>query len=191
MYDVGLILAHEVGKDRTLSRETRERVEKGVRICRAELTRSLIMSGGYVNGNDFSIAECMAEYAMKMRLNRDEIILEDVSLDTVGQFVFTKEGVLVPRGYKSILVITHDYHLPRAKVIGHTLMKGYDMGFITIPSKENKEIEERERKSLGLFMKSFVDNPVNGESLVEALVKRQPLYKDSAFFKAELERLRK
>jgi hypothetical protein len=80
-------------------------------------------------------AEAMAAYARAHGLPPAAVFLEDQSRDTIGNAYFVRRHWLEPNEWRSIRVVTTDYHIPRAawifrKVLGPV----YDVSFSAAPS---------------------------------------------------------
>ncbi len=71
----------------------------------------LILSGGKVEDESISEAECMQKELIKSGIKKERLILEDKSTTTIENFKFSKE--LLPN-VNEITIITSDTHLYRA-----------------------------------------------------------------------------
>jgi vancomycin permeability regulator SanA len=189
--DVGIILAHELKEDNSLSKVTRERVERGVALWKEGTIRYLIMTGDHhLKGQRYgtSLAKAMKNYAVKQGVNAESIIEEDVDLDTVGNLLFSKIGVVDPRGWKCVLVITHNYHGPRVKEIAHKVFgDGYSLDYSLV----NSGGLEDEDTSMELFRETF-SGIENGDSntILERLFGKHGIYNsDPGFFRKRLDEL--
>ncbi len=79
----------------------------------------IIVSGGKGANELISEAEAMKRYLVEKGIKKDRIILEDQSTSTYENLKFSK--ALIPEESKSILIITSDFHMYRAKMIGRRL----------------------------------------------------------------------
>lgn len=197
IYDTAIILCHKLKAGRELSKESRERVDAGIEKYLQKEVASLIMSGGYCYELPFSVAECMEEYALKRGMPKEKIILEDVSLDTIGQLIFCKEGIIDPRGFRKILIVTHDWHMTKTEVMSYFVFdKKYDLGFLRINPQDSKKKGEDISKIRGFLETIGKDVPINN-SFLELLLKKHPWYNgkhphnknNGDFFRKEMERL--
>ena len=204
VYDAAIILCQEIDKDKNFKIESKERLNAGAELYKRGVVKSLIMSGGYLMGNNFPTADCMANYAMEKEVAGKDILLENISLDTIGQLVFSKEGVIDPKNFKKIMIITHDYHVPRCLYIANFFFdENYELNFRGISPDNTLEGRKKRRQDMmkiASFIKSFGNKlPKNG-SLLEILIKKHQWYngkypwsypekRDADFFRKELERL--
>ena len=64
----------------------------------------------------------MAEYAQALGVAKKDILLEERSLSTIGNFYFTKQLYLVTSRLYNLLVITCQNHLPKAEYIAKKVL---------------------------------------------------------------------
>lgn len=180
-YDVGVVLAHELSNDRTLTLQTRARADRGINALKNKEIIYLLMSGGHASEYGISLADAMAQYAYREGVPRDKIVEENLSLDTIGQIVFCKQGIIDPRGWKNVLFISNDWHASRVMEIARIAFgDGYNLAFAKVRSKNSGE-ETEERASLALFRKSFVRVPRgNDKAVLERLLTKHRLYSGRA-----------
>ncbi len=64
-------------------------------------------------------ASAMKEYALRHdpAFDAEKILLEQESLDTIGNAYYTAGRYLAPQGWRHILIITSDFHIDRATYI--------------------------------------------------------------------------
>ena len=63
----------------------------------------------------------MRDYCIKLGVPPDKIIIELNSRDTVGDAFFSKQNILIGRGWKNLLVVTSDYHVKRTLIVFKTI----------------------------------------------------------------------
>lgn len=196
-YDLGIVLSHEIGEEGTLSLETIARTEKGVRYLNEGVFKQLVLSGGNVFGYKFSIAQKMRDYAQPMTSKR--IITEEISLDTSGQLVFLKEGIIDPRKAKSIGIVTSDWHLPKTEFMAYNLFdESYDIRFFSVDTHDLNR-RRKDFLKIPLFLKTFRDFLDGKEGLLLSLLKNHPFYNggypwkrfEQDYFLKRLEELKK
>ncbi|MEK6945620.1 MAG: pseudaminic acid synthase [Nanoarchaeota archaeon] len=183
-YDVAIVLGHELKKENSklkLSEQTKERVDLGIDLLTNKKVEKLIMSGGHKDfglGYGKSIAEVMKEYAISQGVNEKNILLEENSLDTIGQLLFCKICIIKPLKIKKIAIITHEYHHDRVKKEAELFLHKNVLGYYLVPSAFSEETEEKERKSLDEFFKTFSRiNKEDDRELVSSLFERHKWYK--------------
>lgn len=201
-YDLGIVLSHEVDKEGKLSRQSKVRVEEGVRLFQEGMFRKLIMSGGHLDGNSFSISSKMKEYALEIDSSLD-ILTEEISLDTVGQLVFLKEGIIEPLEAKSFVLITHYWHSAKTEFMVYSLFDdSYNIKFVSLEQEKYHEERKKDFKKLAMFMTTFPKWEIkSASSLVQLLTENHFFYNGNygslhkgfsiQYFKRELDKLKK
>jgi len=196
-YDIAIVLAKDLereGNRLKLSGETKERVDLGMSLLWNNQAERLLMSGGHgVVGECYgkSIAQVMKEYAMLHGVKEEEIIIEDLSLDTVGQLILCRARIIEPMKIKSAVLVTHEDHYERVKAEAETVLRGIKLGYAIVPSGFSPEVVETEKRSLQVFYKTFegVDFSKNREG-VKALMEKHPKYKEKKdYFSKILEKV--
>lgn len=131
----------------SLTPELVDRLEKAIEIFNKNRCY-IILSGRY--GFQQKIippiteAKAMAKYLREKGIPKDKLILEEKAKDTIGNAYFTKKDILEPKGFRSIIVITSNFHKPRVKYIFEKVFgNGYDIDFITVVSRGFDEEEEK------------------------------------------------
>ncbi|MDV3428845.1 MAG: YdcF family protein [Bacillota bacterium] len=113
------------GKDVTATLQYR--LDKAIVILNQDADVKAVVTGGKGYGEEITEASAMENYLIKNGINKNRIIIEDKATSTYENFKFTKEILEKDTGKKSfsILVITSDFHMARAKLIAKKF------GFIT------------------------------------------------------------
>ena len=148
MYDAILVFGHLVKKDGSLSEEQILRLDKGIELLNKKKAKNIIMSGGIGEKNKTKkpLAHHMKEYAIKKKVPENRIFLEN-SLDTIGKIIFSKM-LLNRKGWKSLIVVSSKYHVPRIKMICKFIMpKKYKLKFVGVktPNDAKKAILKKEK----------------------------------------------
>ncbi len=200
MYDLGIVLSHDYDETGNMSDENIKRIEEGLRLYSAGKFKKLVMSGGFLHGYDFSIASKMAAHAASKGFSQ-EILLEDLSLDTVGQLVFLKEGIIDPQKIKSFVLITHYWHSAKTEFMANSFFdESYNFELVPLEPTRYKSKRREDFAKLPLFIKSFPAEEIKKSmSLAKLLMQKHPFYnghypeKDFSeeFFLKNLERLKR
>lgn len=95
--------------------DTRARTEYGVKLYKAGLAPTLILSGAAYQSGVPSNAEEMAQIAVDLGVFQNDVLVETESRNTYQNAEFVK-GALESFGYKSIILVTSGYHQRRASV---------------------------------------------------------------------------
>ncbi len=197
-YDVAVVLSHEL-EGRELSEQSKRRVQVGVGFYKDKLAENLLMSGEHKNkGKKYKItlAQAMAKYAFKFKVPKKHLFKEELSLETVGQLIFSKL-IIDKKKWKNILVISHDYHRDRVvEIISVVFDSNYKVDFAEVKSrfdfKQKEEIMFKEGASKEIFKKTFQDvEPGNNRELLDVLLGEHEIYKkEPEYFLEKLEKLR-
>lgn len=99
----------------------RERLEHALELYEQGNVSYLILSGGLDhNGSTLTEAEGMRNYLMKRGVPEDRLLLENDARSTYENLLFSK-AIAKANGLNSFLIVTHDYHAPRAAEIARYL----------------------------------------------------------------------
>ncbi len=154
--DVIIVLGEWVNSDGSLSTNDKLRVSEAVKLYKNKISKNLVFTGRW----DLFIpykpirteAEAMKDYAVKLGVTRENILIETYALDTIGNAYFTKHKFLDKNNWKNLFIITSDYHAQRAEYIFKSVLdKNYKMKFIKAKSnysnQEFKKIMNKEAVS--------------------------------------------
>jgi uncharacterized SAM-binding protein YcdF (DUF218 family) len=124
-------------------------------------------------------AEVMKKYLVKKDVPADDILLEDLSLDTIGNAYFTKIKVVIPNKWEKIIVVTSETHLPRAEeTFGHIYGPDFDIQAVAAP--EVNRLDQRGYELLGYTLLEEVlgnTSPGDHDAIGERLFDTVPQYK--------------
>jgi uncharacterized SAM-binding protein YcdF (DUF218 family) len=106
----------------------------------------LIVSGNYPfrwrTAPPRPLAHLMKNYAVEQGVPDSMIVVQDSSLDTVGDALCTKVAVTEPRGWEKLKVVTSNAHIPRSKqVFEHVMGPGYEIDFIGSGAAEEVKLQ--------------------------------------------------
>jgi hypothetical protein len=132
--DAIVVLGTSVNEDGSLPVHARQRVERAVAVFGFGVAPRIIFSGqcglSVADPPSCSEARAMAGFAESLGVPHDAILLEEQSRDTIGNAYFVHRHYLEPNGWKSIRVVTSDFHVPRTTwVFEKILGPGYDVSF--------------------------------------------------------------
>lgn len=83
-----------------------------------------------------------ASYLMKLGCPPRRILIESCSYDTIGNAFFARVQHLTPRGFRKLLVVTSDFHMPRTQDIFQTVLSlnegaqksAFELDFLATPN---------------------------------------------------------
>ncbi|MGN7458021.1 YdcF family protein [Paenibacillus pasadenensis] len=91
-----------------------ERLDQALRLYEAGRVDKLIVSGGLDrNGSKLTEAQGMRLYLVDKGVPKEDILLENRATSTYENLVFSREAG-EKNGLSSYLIVTHEYHAPRA-----------------------------------------------------------------------------
>lgn len=111
----------------------------------------LLTSGGISNLDvPISEAELMKEYCIKHKINKNCVITETNSLDTIGNAFFTRKIIDTISNVSDVYIISSCYHMNRTKYIFYECYgkDKYDLIFDYCFFYEKPNVSEKEEKSL-------------------------------------------
>lgn len=127
--DVGIILGASMWGDEP-SPGLRERLQHGLKLYEDGLYKSIIVSGGLdAPGLKYTEAEGMRNFLVANGVPEQNILLENEATSTYENLLFSKR-IMKEHGFKSAIIVTHDYHGTRSLEVAHTL--GYDHPALSI-----------------------------------------------------------
>lgn len=196
MYDAIIILGSGVNDDSTLLPIPKQRVATGIALFEQQLAPTLIMTGKWslfaTAPYPISEAAAMAVYAVSRGVPEDAVIKEEAAMDTIGNAYYTKTAILEPRGWRSVIVLTSDFHLVRTRYIfDKVLGTQYDIKYVAAPNAVEvtrlSEIAEKEHRVLTLT-KELLDPIADGDhEAIQKIMNLFPGYSDHpAYTKEEL-----
>jgi uncharacterized SAM-binding protein YcdF (DUF218 family) len=116
--DIAVVFGARVWNTGHPSLALADRVDEAVRLYRRGLVRRIVMSGAIDEQNGFSEPVVMRDRAEAQGVPRDAVVLDEAGVDTASTVEntarFVREG---GDGTASVLVVTHYYHEPRAKML--------------------------------------------------------------------------
>ncbi|MGV8168914.1 MAG: YdcF family protein [Candidatus Nanoarchaeia archaeon] len=158
---------------------TLSRINKVIELYKKGLSKPIIMSVGasycgttdkegweemkyLIPNSEFNNVKNIKRILLKNGIKKEDIIINNFGLDTVGESYSILESVIKPMKIRKFRVITSAFHLPRCLEIYHKIL---GEGFEIIPEpafskmdtdkKLNLKVKARELKSLTLFRKNF------------------------------------
>jgi len=110
--DAGVILGAAVWGGKRPSPVLRERINKGFEIYEKKITSKLILTGGGSPG-ELTESEVSKNELIKYGVNENNLIVEKKSNSTVEQIHFVRDGFYFKYKWKSIVIISDNFHLFR------------------------------------------------------------------------------
>lgn len=174
-YDAILVLGVSTKKDLF-----KNRVEKAVKLYEEGITQKIIFSGrcwgGLRKKPRTTEARLMSKYAIKQGTSKKDILLEERSLNTAGNFYFTKKQIFKPMRIKKILIITQPDHFKKAQYLAKKILgKEYKLTWMSDGTTTKSKLSGHTALE---EIKHFFDNIKDGDDKeVAKLLRAHPHYR--------------
>lgn len=164
MYDVIIVLAGGIRDSGELPESVRQRIHKAKELFDNQMAQKIIMSGRWSSSRNSTPptteAEAMSRYAQKIGIPKEALHREENSQNTAGNAFYSTVHFLKPNNWKNVIVVTSDFHLPRAKFIfnkflGPEYSIRYESAQTTFSVKKWLRWQLSERIILGMTKKRF------------------------------------
>lgn len=157
--DVIVILAGGVKVDGSLSPISRDRVEVGVSLFRSGAARFILMTGRWgLLTTAIPVrteAAAMKALAVKLGVPARHVLQETRSQDTIGNAYFSRVRFLDPHRWRSVIVVTSDFHRARAVAIFRRVLgSSASIRFVTVthphlaPRRRSIALQEQALRAL-------------------------------------------
>lgn len=163
------------------------RVKEAVQLFNSGVAHFIILSGGHpdpeTGKKTHTEAKIMKKMATDLGVPQNALILEEDSLDTVGNAYYAKK-ILENYGWNNIVVVVLDYHKDRASyAFSKVLGIDYHVEYHVVPNEfSGAELEKRmkkERETMEHYQAWLNEMPSGDQELIkEALYKNHPDYRN-------------
>lgn len=177
-YDTAIVLGGGRDSNDTLNLRTVARLRKAVELFRADLFGRMILSGGISFSAPASFtrseASLMQDYLLAEGIPDHFMHLEERSTDTLGNAYFTKEQLLAPNAWRSVLVVTSTFHVERCRYLFQKVLgTDYTLNFAACSDSISREeaqrldtLESHIRDIYARWLDSIIDGDSNAISKV-------------------------
>lgn len=186
-----IVLANLMDQQGNLNEESRARIDTAVSAFKNKDARFIVTTGwAYRDDSPIVVAEAMRKHVVEQFGIPYEAVIADMEArDTVGDAVFTKRNLAIPRGWFKLLVVTSQYHVERTKEI-FSFIYGprYDIQVRGAPSLDTEGLRQSEQRSIEAFRSTF-QNIVPGDdtAIYHRLCENHPFYNGQIYPKYFLE----
>lgn len=133
--DCAVVLGAAVRSDGTPSLSLRDRVDEAVQLYHAHHVERIVMSGGIDPNHGYSEAQVMRQRAMEAGVPAAHITLDEYGNNTRAS-ARNCARLLEAKGWQDALLVSHDYHLLRAK----TAFRREGVRVYTVPATETRPL---------------------------------------------------
>jgi len=114
--DAGVVLGAAVWGGNRPSPVLRERINKGYELLKDSTTRYIVLTGGGSPG-EMTEADVAKNELLKKGIDEKNIFIENKSNSTLEQITYIKNNLYIKNNWRSIALITDNFHLPRSRQI--------------------------------------------------------------------------
>ncbi len=162
--------------------EGKARVELAIKLFKERKAPLLLMQGLHSSNpslidRKITLARAMQDYAISLGLDAKCMEKEELSVDTVGHAILGGNNFVIPRGFKSIGIVTSNYHIARVEPIFRRVFgQRIDLGFYGCDFRGSREEEKRK---LGAFERTFQGIKQGDlEGFLQRLYEKHTLYQN-------------
>jgi uncharacterized SAM-binding protein YcdF (DUF218 family) len=138
-----------------LPSQVEKRLNKAIKVSKERGIDRFLVSGRYSflfdekEAPSTTEAKLMKEYLVRKGIDKENIFLEEKSMDTISNAYYTKTEYFLPEGEKEAVVISSNYHIPRVKYIFKKVFgKEYNLEFTGIKTDNSKKLIKRQKRLL-------------------------------------------
>ncbi|MBI5398273.1 YdcF family protein [Candidatus Woesearchaeota archaeon] len=179
-YSTSIALSCDMNADGSLSEKSKQRTDRGVELYIHGAVQTITLSGGRAQRDlQHTHAHLMKQYAKSVGIEERVILTEETSLDTVGQAVFTKRDIILPRNWERFIVVSHSSHIDRVQMIfGFVYGRDFDILYEAVDDRaSDPEVILHEWRSFEAFLETFDGvKPGDNEAIIARLFELHPLY---------------
>lgn len=191
-FDAAVLLGAGIAPDGSIPDETIPQLEIALEAFTSGRTTEVITTGsyGYKSNDTFLTTEASAykSYLVSRGVPEAHIHTEEESKDTMGNIYYTKNNILIPNGWHTLLIAPGPNHSKErvSYILTKILGPEYTWEFLPVPENTLPENIKREHISLTLT-KELNDTYVDGdhEAIFQGLVKTHPAYGSNTKYSVE------
>ncbi len=113
MKAIGILLGGGITSKGTVPHDIHTRIHKACELFSQRRIDEILITGGATN-KEVSCTEAKVMAKLLKEKVGMHIILEEKAKDTIGNAIYSKEIIIKKKLPKNIIIITSDYHMPRA-----------------------------------------------------------------------------
>lgn len=185
-FDALIVPGNQLNPDNSLSERGIARIAMAIEAWRGEIAPSMVLSGKHsftaATPPPISEASAMRNYALEADVTPEAIYVEEASLETIGNALFTKTETVEPNGWTRLAVITSQSHLPRTlNIFEHVYGRDYHIEGIPAPEKEPQSQKNYEARAVTDMQAILRDTkPGDSNAIRERLFSAIPEYANLA-----------
>ena len=163
----------------TKKRLFKSRVDKAVKLYKLGVASRIIFSGKYWGGlkktPENTEARLMLEYAQSKGVSPHKVLIEEKSLNTIGNLYFTKKYICKPKKIHRILIVTGSGHIPKARYLARKIFgRKYKIDFA---GDDSTDMPLHGHSTLRETKNYFRDIEEGDDVRVKTVLRNHPYYK--------------
>jgi len=166
-YDSIIVLGGGIGEDGSLPTYVISRLDLAVQRYQEHPCPIILCGKGAninaIDGRVFTISEAMAgkNYLIEKNIPSDNLLLEEDSEDTIGNFYFTREYHLDRLQLHKPLIITSEFHVERTKLIAPWVLgEGIEPTYEASPNDGIAPEMVQQRKQVEKIIENYFHNHI-------------------------------
>jgi len=160
-YDAIIVLGAQVRADGTPSVQLSWRLDKALEAYRNH-PGTIVVCGAQGADEPMPEAVRMRDYLLEGGVSPEQILTDDRSTNTEANLKNAAELLKTREGIRKVLIVTSDYHLPRAMALARD--QGYDAVGLGSPTKPEYWLKNHARETLAwvkYWLKKYLGFPLN------------------------------
>ena len=188
-YSAIIVLGNLMSKSGKLNAESCSRMDVAIEAFHNHQAPFIVTCGwAYREDSLITIADAMKAYAIEIGgVSFDAILTEKNSRDTVGDAIFTKNNLAIKKEWRSLLIVTSDYHASRThEIFNFVYGKSFEIQVVTASTGEKVTecLLRSELKSIEAFHQTFKEIDAGDDvSILKCLADKHPYYNGLVYSK--------
>ncbi len=164
--DAIVVLGGGIDAEGNLRGPSQCRIKKAVQLFKKGMAKHIIVSSKWSMILNYepkaTIAEAMQKALIEQEIPKDNIYLENLSKDTIGNAYFTLTEILKPKNWENIIVVTSHFHKERAeylfkKILGPKYHIRFEIADDGLSGEDLEKHRSLEKELLKKHKKAFGD----------------------------------
>lgn len=179
-YDAIVVLGNRMDARGVLNAESADRLSLATKMLNSGDAPMMVTCGWAIHPDcDICIADAMFHHAVEhLGADHNKIAVERNSRDTVGDAVFVLQNFAIPRHWRTILVVTSDYHVARAEaVFSYVFGPEISIQICGVVSQQGELTKASEEQSMVAFYQTFAGiQRGDAGAIWNRMLERHPFY---------------
>ena len=121
--DIIIVLGGGISEKGLLPNWVLRRLDESISLFNNSISKKILVTGKGRDGYKITEASAMCNYLIQSGIPNQNILLEELSEDTLQNAYYSRANYIDPLGCKSAIVITSKFHMDRTKLIFDNIFK--------------------------------------------------------------------